>query len=259
MTLRPVVSFSASIPKRGNEPEECEDAFQYSPSTGHFAVADGASDASYSGTWARILVQSFPEFQPSSYDAVSFDAWLDQFCRPRWSLWQSSLTAKPLPWFTKEKLRLGSHATFLGLFLDLSSPCPDALLWRAVACGDSCLFIVQDDHLRLAFPLQNPDSFDNVPPLVPTKSRPLGDHLRITSGSVSVRDRLYLVTDALAQWFLDADYRLQQPWQSLDVVDSGVDLEKFVASHRDDGAMRNDDVTLIRIELVPTTIHDRLA
>jgi Protein phosphatase 2C len=248
MTLRPVVRFGASAPKRGNLPGECEDAFQLSASTGHFAIADGASDASYSAEWARILVESFPDFLPPAFDSASFDTWLDDVCRPRWSLWEASLTAKPLPWFTKDKLLLGSHATFLGLAFDLTSPMPDALLWHAVACGDACLFIVQDERLRLAFPLQDSASFDNTPALVPTNSRKLAEHLRITSGSVSSADRIYLTTDALARWFLEADEQLQCPWRLLDAVDTDADLEKLLARCRDDGTIRNDDVALIRIE-----------
>ncbi len=259
MTLRPRVVFSGQRSKQGNAPEECEDALALSPSTGHFAIADGASDASYSGIWARILVDSFPELQPSSLDALAIDAWLDQSCRPKWSSWESSLTARPLPWFTREKLRLGSHATFLGMWFDRTSATTSTIFWQAVGYGDCCLFIVQDDYLRFAFPLDDPASFGNTPPLIPTVARSIGDLLRIIPGSASPADKIYLVTDALAEWFLRGDHECRQPWRLLDALESISDLEEFVAARLHDGAMRNDDVTLVKIEFVLSAEHDSLA
>ena len=106
MAAHPVVRFAGKIPKLGNSPEECEDAFcSASP---RFAVADGASEACYSHVWASILVRSFCDLPGGSeWQGNEFSAWLDT-CRLQWSAWQAALAEKELPWFTREKLRLGS-------------------------------------------------------------------------------------------------------------------------------------------------------
>ena len=44
---------SLSLPKRGHSPEEYEDALAGDPRSGRFAVADGASESSFAGLWAR--------------------------------------------------------------------------------------------------------------------------------------------------------------------------------------------------------------
>ena len=76
MILRPVACFAGKVPKQGNRTEECEDEFEASPETGHFAVADGATEASYAQEWARILVKAFPQIDGTHLDPDRFATWL---------------------------------------------------------------------------------------------------------------------------------------------------------------------------------------
>ena len=59
------------------------------------------------------------------------------------------------------------------------------------------------------------------------------------------------MTDALAAWFYSEREREQKPWQLL--RDLGIDSRKpfcaWVASLREQRAMKNDDVTLYRISI----------
>jgi Protein phosphatase 2C len=247
MSLSPVVCFSGKVPKQGNRFDECEDEIQSSLETGHFAVADGATEASYAQQWARILVSAFRQIDSARLDTSSFELWLDT-CRREWSAWADSLNGKTLPWFTQEKLSIGSFATFLGLCFDYTSASEDSLIWRAVAYGDSCLFVVQSDTvLREAFPIQEPDQFSLTPPLLGTGSTPVGERLRLLSGSVSQLDKMYLATDALAHWFVESYRAFAKPWESLDTLRTEDDLGAFVDGLRADHLIRNDDVALVRI------------
>ena len=45
--------------KQGNAAADYEDAGAGDVATGRFAVADGASEASFAATWARLLVETF--------------------------------------------------------------------------------------------------------------------------------------------------------------------------------------------------------
>ena len=64
-----------SVPKRGNQEHENEDAFwpppcllwTYNESGFRCAVADGATTAAFSGEWAQQLVRAFGEGQVSTY------------------------------------------------------------------------------------------------------------------------------------------------------------------------------------------------
>lgn len=148
--LSPKVTLSIRVPKSGNSVEECEDHYAAHPEGWHFAVADGASDAIYSSIWANILVEQFVEYEVRDVPTEEFERWVAA-CRARWGDWESVLSAKALPWFTRDKLYVGSAAAFLGVVFQ---PLVEGHLeLHAVAYGDSCIFIVQNDILRLTFPV----------------------------------------------------------------------------------------------------------
>jgi hypothetical protein len=68
-------------------------------------------------------------------------------------------------------------------------------------------------------------------------------------------DHLFLMTDALAQWFLDGCERGRRPWDDLTGVlagnDPAADFPAWVDARRETGALRNDDVTLLAVGPVP--------
>jgi hypothetical protein len=239
MAVRPVTRFAGALPKAGNAAAECEDAFCLAGS--QLAVADGATEGSYSQIWATILAQSFCETDAAAWDAAGFSAWIEA-CQREWSIWERDLAHKELPWFTREKLREGSFAAFLGLTLSADG-------WRAFACGDSCLLIVRGDRVVESFPLDRSEDFGNVPVLV-ASSRPVLDGcLEIRGGEALAGDRIYLASDALACWFLASCENGEEPWNRLAQVGSDTDLQRLVADERAQGRLRNDDVTLVSVEI----------
>lgn len=237
MPLHATVRFAGKTSKLGNAPSECEDDF--CAAGPHFAVADGASEGSFSHVWASILVRSFCLSDPAEWRSDQFAAWIQE-CRAQWSDWERELVKKELPWFTQAKLRQGSFATFLGVSIS-------EVGWYALGYGDSCLFVVRDDALAEAFPISQSDAFDNTPTLVSTSGEFSQDKLLIRSGELRPGDRLYLTSDALSNWFL-ADYeRGEKPWVALDGIASDRELEIFVSEARESRAIKNDDVTLVSL------------
>jgi hypothetical protein len=93
-------------------------------------------------------------------------------------------------------------------------------------------------------------TFDNTPRLVRTFPLPAGDALSTASGAVHIGDAFYLVTDALAHWFLSMHDRGGRPWSALDAVSTPGDLDELVASLRASHALKNDDVTLLSVVIV---------
>jgi hypothetical protein len=107
-----------------------------------------------------------------------------------------------------------------------------------------------------AFPLTRSEDFGNQPKLL--NSLPQADNWQhqapLQDGSQWLPgDRFLLVTDALAQWFLNRYEGGHQPWQFLEcLVAPPATDEAFVSwidQLRDESGLRNDDVTLVVIDL----------
>jgi hypothetical protein len=229
--------------KRGHTDAECEDAWAADPMAGRFAVADGASESSYAELWARLLAKAFvAERRP--WDN------LDWLAAPR-RRWSAEVDALSLPWYGEMKREQGAFATLLGLAL--RPPAPDSPgRWRALAVGDSCLVRVRDGERPHSFPLKKAAEFGNQPRLL--GSRPGGAAAAVfDQGSCLAGDRLYLMTDALAQWFLQRCEMNHRPWDHftrlLDEPDAA--FTAWVEERRERDELRNDDVTLLAVGPIP--------
>jgi hypothetical protein len=236
-----MVRFAGTVSKRGHAPAECED--QWSAAAQRFAVADGATEASYSRVWARILTDSFCQTKTDGTTAT-VAAWLDA-ARAEWRRCADEISARQLPWFTREALRAGSFASLVGLSFPPETP--DG--WTAVSCGDACVFHVRDESLAAAIPFSDSRAFTNSPPLVPSVETIADDRFEFVTGTAQPGDAFYLITDALAQWFLAEHEHAGQPWAILDTLRTPEAFDAFVAEARESGALRNDDVALLSIAL----------
>src|SRR5689334_1128049 len=127
--------------KAGNEKSEYEDAHwprldrtALRTNKARVAIADGATDAVYSGLWARLLVRAYGREQLERENA---DTSLGKAAR----VWERIVGRRPLPWYAEEKARLGSFAALVGLELLETEPGVRGS-WSVLACGDSCFFQV---------------------------------------------------------------------------------------------------------------------
>jgi hypothetical protein len=234
------------VPKRGLTADEYEDAY-YAPAAGQcgesgrcFAVADGATETSFSQEWARLLVNAFG----------------DNRLRPRWlrsdlevlsSAWRHELPLG-LPWYAQEKASRGAYAAFVGLILSPSHR------FRSWAVGDTCLFHARRGKLLRAFPLTRADEFSSRPALLSTsisETENLPPVQRVT-GRWQTGDEFYLASDALAHWLLRQDEAGQRPWNDLrDLATEELpDFSSWIAGLRHGRGLRNDDVTLVRVSLI---------
>jgi len=68
-------------------------------------------------------------------------------------------------------------------------------------------------------------------------------------GELQEKDRLLLMTDALAQWFLVEAEMGRRPWAALAKVGTPEQFQAYVDCLRAGGALRNDDVTLVSVEV----------
>ena len=263
------------LPKRGNADEEFEDAYAvYADGKLHrnrenkqicrdnlelnkkllIAVADGATETSFSDLWAKILVRQFCAGKKRPDVANEVGDWLSR-CR---RTWQRAVTQKPLPWYAEHKRQLGAFATLIGLEISIAGDTRGGH-WKAVGLGDSCLFQFRGNALIAHFPIDRWEDFSSRPTLL--SSVPFTDNadtqFRTRDGNWEIDDEFYLATDAVAHWILhswhlkDAD-----PYFAIKGIPESEDFRTFVSRQRGDRLeggmprMRNDDATLVRFSLV---------
>jgi serine/threonine protein phosphatase PrpC len=107
------------LPKAGNIQDEYEDAYwpKTLPSNEadsfSFGIADGATETSFSGEWAQILVQAYCERKISYRKKFKTLPELQKD-------WLLKVGQKLLPWYAEEKIKSGAFSSFLGLTTGLS-------------------------------------------------------------------------------------------------------------------------------------------
>jgi hypothetical protein len=232
------------LPKYSCAPSDCEDAWAADPAAGRFAVADGASECAFGSLWARLLAEAFVRDPPPA----GLSTWLQE---PRHH-WLTAVMSLDLPWYAEIKREEGAFATLLGL--DLCPPQPrQGGAWSAVAVGDTCLVRVRERQVQ-AFPVVKAAEFEAQPALLKSHDAPL-PVMRRCAGLLRRGDRLFLMTDALARWFLGEWEQGGRPWDTLAALLAAHEPEAafsaWVAELRAADTLRDDDVTLLSVEYPP--------
>jgi hypothetical protein len=242
-----------AAPKAGSAEAEWEDGAGYDegdPATGtaRLVVADGATEAYDSIRWVGLLVESFlgPAGPPPGVPAAGVVEWIGRL-QERW--------VREAPAFANlyEERKFhadGSFATLLGCEVrGLGGPRP---AWTAVALGDTVLFQVRAGTELARFPAVTADGFGINPEGVftaPAARDRMRAALGRAEGTLAAGDRLFLATDAFAEWMVRAaDGQPAQLWRLLDRLDPA-SFRRLVADRRRAGLMKNDDVTLMRVRV----------
>lgn len=278
-SLRPLATDIFWIPKAGNAAAEYEDAYFIGkwkaqlvpqaapqaapqPSRIGIAIADGATEGMLSRQWANLLVRRFVRLLPgpaelTDWVSATLHTWQKE---KRNYLQQRERNNKPVQWYEEPGLEAGAFAALLGLVLTRSEgdhveSSLQSLNWNAVAVGDCFLVQVRDDACVCMFPFDESSALTNRPFLLssnPLRNGDIAERFEFTKGEALRGDRFYLMTDALAGWFLRMWEQGAAPWRELDSfcrVSAPCDFANQIEELRAAREMRNDDVTLIRLEL----------
>ncbi len=255
------------LPKAGNSEADYEDAFAIGEDC--VAIADGATESSFARAWAEALVQGFVSSDSSDpkeeaggeaeEDAAAKIAAIQQRVVPLQQAWHERIAWDRLPWFAEDKARSGAFATLLtfrfGSPMNVHTSEQEgdgsaAGRWQAWAIGDSCLFHIRKDALLTAFPLERAEDFNSRPVLLssnPANNERVWESVLFREGDYRPGDVFLFATDALAHWIQLAAETGEKPWHDLCELQSHAEFTALAAKLRQDHAMRNDDVTLVRI------------
>ncbi len=257
------------LPKIGASDPECEDAYWCGPGPGgdddprslRVVIADGASESMLAGRWARYLTEVFAAAPGHISTGTGFTAayqraaagWEAELAR---YLQERADRDSPIQWYEEPGLARGAHSTLLAAEFRCSPDGEDAY-WAAAALGDSCLFQVRGGELLDAVPMYDSAGFGNQPALLSssgTAAEVLGRHLSVKTGNLRPGDTCYLATDALSAWFLrmaETGESWREPWRPLQLLDEGNqgEFRELIGKLRDDGAIRDDDTTLVRVDM----------
>lgn len=239
--------------KGGNSELEYEDAVWPRASltqrvrTFRAAVADGATETSFSGLWARILVRAYGKGAFDRNDPLEVLA-------PLQRRWRRRLENLKLPWYAEEKLAKGAFAALVGITI---AETPDRCRhrWQSLAVGDSCLFQFRDNQLLTSVPYKEPEQFLSRPHLISTHSGEnvaLVNHITSAYGTCCRGDVFYLMSDAIACWFLGCtQHRTTDFLERLNGITNTDEFAALVGDARrgeimKDVYLKNDDTTLLR-------------
>jgi hypothetical protein len=254
-----LVSTTYTIPKRGNRPSENED--HYFPYEAEIrrnhhsvAIADGASEGFLSRLWSKILTISYVNWDTTDVNMRLFtDFCIDIYEHQRKRYLQRREEAgTPLKWFEENLMAKGSFSTLLGLSFEDSKP--DGGYWTSYSVGDSCLILFRENVID-AFPEIDSAGFGNNPDLIasnPLYNKELLIKVKVKTGEFRYGDTFYLMTDAIANWFITQLEEGKRPWRTLDeYLDFDHEaLTKYLTLLRDEGKIKNDDVTIARVTIL---------
>ena len=155
-----------------------------------------------------------------------------------------------LPWYSKEKAEQGAFAAFLGLTVFTNNNS-----WEAISVGDCCLFHIRQNKIINSFPLSSSNLFNNSPTLLcslveGTNSQP---EFEFQKGKWRVDDTIFLMTDALASWFLASTESNGDAISLIMSISSPDDFIQLVNNKREEKnednipLLKNDDTTLVKI------------
>lgn len=236
---RPQVAHQVyAVPRGGGEAGEYEDAATIRVDAWPVcaAVADGATESVFAQQWARALVHGI-----TNACATTAGAFIDTIPGLRRE-WHASVAEAPgqQPWYLTAKMADGAYATALGLSLHSDGT------WRAVSVGDCCLFHVRERTVRQSWPYEAPDAFTNRPTLLSSRSDRSVPQPETKTGTWAANDAFLLATDAVASWLLK---RTPGAWEGIPES-----FQQKVSAAREEGVLRNDDATLLVLEIEGTPL-----
>lgn len=222
---------------------DCADNYAINKEHNKFAISDGVSKSFFPKIWSDLLVEKY----------VNQKDWKDEEfileCQKEWQAKIDKIVSHPeTKWFTKSQYNRKDPAlaTFVGLqFLETEQK------WIAQALGDSFLFFIPKESSEIEIQLSSkPDSepivFDNFPDYLSSIGNSHKGEKKSIKGEKIKEGTFYLMTDALAEWFLQ-DIELAIP--KLKNIQNQEQFLVTIEDERNTNRLNDDDSAVLIIEV----------
>lgn len=233
--------FGGTVPKEFASPEANEDALALSDDGARFALSDGASDSFNSKLWANLLAHKF--LADPGLNADWLAAALADYA--------AAHDFASMSWSKQAAFERGSFATLLG-----GEYFPEHHAVELLGVGDTVALLFDAGDLVCAWPLDDPERFQERPSLLSTVARhndflTTGDfrtkHVKIVQLAELRAPQLLCMTDALGEWALRSLRDKDSGVSDLLSLQSEEQLAELVLRERAAKRMRIDDSTLLAL------------
>jgi len=238
--------------KAAEDFSDCCDRYAINKENNKFSIADGVSKSFFPGIWAELLVNKYVntaeqiDLKESEILSSLQKEWLEKV--------QEIVNKPEQKYFVKNHFNKGhsAAATFVGLsFLKEEN---GNYKWKSSALGDSFLFYIPDsienideDFETKVTSLSSKKSFefDNYPDFFESRNQNFKGEINYKEGELKT-GIFYLMTDALAEWFIKEKETARQEIDSWKIQN---DFETRIEELRKT-TLQNDDsaILVIRIE-----------
>ncbi len=139
--------------KRGESPDDCQDAYKINNTNNRYAIADGVSQSFFPAQWSQILVDHFclsnKEIINSLFTTNNWGQWLKP-CQEEWdhaikNIVDNKITENLSINRNRYKSNECAGATFCGL--EINNQNHKSIQWRSMIIGDCCLFHYRKNEL----------------------------------------------------------------------------------------------------------------
>lgn len=246
--------YTITIPKPGENQENCQDACDTSVENQRFAISDGVTRSLFSADWSKLLVGEFINDEEKEIENLFNKNLWKEWLHPKQKKWEAiakervSKLNDPKYYFIRNQFaeRRPAAATFIGIRKKPNN----GNIWQVMLIGDSCIFHFKKTGEVETYPIKKLDEFGSHPStFVSNIDKPMASpvfmKLEINSG-----DYLLLCTDAVSKFLI---YYLDASLDEFNKIASrllqGVEIEKFIETLRQDRnySLESDDVGIVAI------------
>lgn len=254
--------YTITIPKPGENPENCQDACETNVANQRFAISDGVTRSLFPAEWSKLLVGGFVNDEEKDienlFNKYSWQEWL----HPKQSKWESTARERvtelndPKYYFIRNQYveRKPAAATFIGI-----RKAPNTgNLWQVMLIGDSCVF-----HLKVGkvstYPIKKIEEFDSHPSAFFSYADKSLDSPTFMKLEIASGDYLLLCTDAISKFLIY--YLNTNPDKFNKIINhllQGNEVENFIEALRQDRnyPLESDDVCIAAI-IFKETVGER--
>ena len=248
--MRVRLDFAATVAKDPERPDLNEDAFKQGLNSDVFALSDGASESYDSKSWAQMLVSKYSENLTFNYE------WVEAAQKN----YAATVDFQSLSWSKQLAFDRGSFATLLGL-TTFENSC------SVFSIGDSLAALVRNKRIHTSFPFVYPEQFDARPELLSTLSNlntfaqdsefNIAEHQ--TSWEIEDGDTVFMMTDAVGQWFLREINFENSSAQALLDTSTEDEFQSLICLLRSEKRIKLDDSTLLRFVVDSSDISNGIS